>query len=346
MRLRRSDCHAPGISRRRRGKGFSYQWSDGTPVTDSAILDRITGLAIPPAWADVWICPWPHGHIQATGIDSAGRRQYRYHDAWRVLRDKQKFERVLDFGRALPILRSRVIEDLGSDEVGRDRVLAGAVRLLDLGFFRIGGEQYAQENETFGIATLRKEHVSLSKGTMTFDYPAKGSIQRLITVSDPATFELVRTLRRRRGGGETLLAYKDGRRWCDAKSDDVNSYIREAAQGGYSAKDFRTWSGTVLGAVALAKAFNGNPMSKAARRKMSRLAVQEVSEYLGNTPAVCRRSYIDPKILDRFDHGETVAPTLAELGSTPDMNDRAVREVVEGAVIELIADEAAVEEAA
>ena len=338
-RLRRSDCHAPGITRRVRGKGFSYRWGNGAPVTDPEVLDRIRSLAIPPAWVDVWICPWPHGHIQATGTDSAGRRQYRYHDAWRVLRDRQKFERVLEFGQAQPALRSRVAHDLASEGTGRDRVLAGAVRLLDLGFFRVGGEQYAVENETFGIATLHKEHVTLSKGVMTFDYPAKGSIQRVVTISDPSTFELIQTLRRRRGGSDHLLAYKDGRRWVDAKSDDINDYIREAAGGEYSAKDFRTWSGTVLAALELGVAASGQPMSKTARKMASRLAVKAVSEYLGNTPAVCRASYIDPKILDRFDHGESIADTLASFASAADvMNRPAARQKIEAAVIDLIAD--------
>ncbi len=345
MRLRRSDCLAPGIARRRRGRGFSYQWPDRTPVSDPDVLDRIAALVIPPAWNDVWICPWPHGHIQATGIDSAGRRQYRYHDAWRVMRDKEKFERSLEFGRALPMLRDTVERDLALEGASRDRVLAGAVRLLDLGFFRIGGEQYAQENETFGIATLRREHVSLHRGTMIFDYPAKGSIQRVVEVTDPATYELIRMLRRRRASSQTLLAYKQAGRWSDAKPDEVNGYIREAARGSYSAKDFRTWSGTVLGAMALARASDQEMRTKTARQRMSRSAVKEVSEYLGNTPAVCRRSYIDPKIFDRFDHGETVAAAVQKVGGPPDVGDRLKREVVERAVIDLIAldlrDEAA-----
>jgi DNA topoisomerase I len=338
-RLRRSDCHAPGITRRRRGKGFSYSWQNGTLITDPEVLDRIRGLAIPPAWVDVWICPWPHGHIQATGTDSAGRRQYRYHDAWRVLRDQQKFERVLEFGRAQPALRSRVAHDLASDGTERDRVLAGAVRLLDLGFFRVGGEQYAQENETFGIATLRKEHVALSQGTMTFDYPAKGSIERVVSIADPATFELIQTLRRRRGGGDHLLAYKEGRRWVDVKSDDVNAYVRDAADGEYSAKDFRTWSGTVLAALELGVAASGKPLSKTGRKKAIGLAVKAVSDYLGNTPAVSRSSYIDPKLLDRFEGGESIADTLTSFKSATEvMNDPKARQKIEAAVIDLIAD--------
>jgi DNA topoisomerase-1 len=311
----------------------------GDPVTDLETLDRIAKLVIPPAWRDVWICPWPHGHIQAVGTDSAGRRQYRYHDAWRILRDKQKFERVLEFGRALPALRAEVDRDLHAEGAGRDRVLAGAVRLLDLGFFRIGGEQYAHENETFGIATVRKEHVTVGNGVVTFDYPAKGSIQRVVTVSDAAAIELIQVLRRRRGGSEKLLAYKDGARWCNAKSDDVNAYIREAAGGEYSAKDFRTWSATVLAAVELATAADMGPMSKSARKRAARQAVETVSEHLGNTPAVCRASYIDPKIFDRFDSGQTIYEDLARLGGPVDVVDLDARGTIEEAVIDLITDE-------
>jgi DNA topoisomerase-1 len=340
-RLRRSDCNAPGITRRRRGRGFSYRWN-GEKISDPETLERIKGLAIPPAWADVWICPWPHGHIQATGTDDAGRRQYRYHDAWRVMRDRQKFERVVDFGRALPSLRSLVEADLSFEAVTEERVLAAVVRLLDLGFFRIGGEEYARDNETFGIATLRKDHVRMHKGEMTFDYPAKGSIRRVITVADPATFELLKVLKRRKGGSDNLLAYKDGRRWCDVRSEGVNAYIRAGSGDEFSAKDFRTWSGTVLGAVELAKARSGREeMSKTARQAAARRAVKAVSEYLGNTPAVCRKSYIDPKLLDRFDAGETIASALHTLADTPNVNDRSVRETIESAVIDLISENGA-----
>jgi DNA topoisomerase-1 len=336
-RLRRSDCQAPGIVRRRRGRGFSYLW-DGRTISDAATLDGIKALAIPPAWTDVWICPWPHGHIQATGTDGAGRRQYRYHDAWRVLRDRQKFERVVEFGRALPTLRSVVEEDLSLGNATEPRVLAAVVRLLDLGFFRIGGEEYARENETFGVATLRKEHVRLSRGESIFDYPAKGTIRRVVTVSDSDTFQLLQMLKRRRGGSDNLFAYKDGRRWFDLKPDQVNSYIRAGAGGDFSAKDFRTWSATVLGAVELARLASVDPMnSKSSRQRAASAAVRTVSEYLGNTPAVCRRSYIDPKLFDRFDAGETIAPEFGP--KTSNMEDRTVRESIESAVIDLIGDD-------
>ena len=289
---------------------------------------------MPPAWTDVWICQWPNGHIQAVGTDNAGRRQYLYHDAWRALRDRQKFERVLEFGRSLPRLRAAVERDLGLPGMERARVLAGAVRLLDLGFFRIGGEQYAQEHETFGIATLRKSHVKLVRGKMVFDYPAKGSVERVVTISDPATYRLLRTLKNRRGG-EDLFAYKTGSRWVDMRSDEVNAYIREAAGGDFSAKDFRTWSATVLGASELAGQAKAMGGSATARKRAASLVVKRVAGYLGNTPAVCRRSYLDPKVLDRFEGGETIASDLRKLGDV-DVSDGEARKVVEQAVIDLL----------
>jgi DNA topoisomerase IB len=317
-RLRRSDCSHPGITRRRRGKGFSYTDEAGHPVTDPAVLDRIRALAIPPAWTDVWICPWPNGHIQALGTDAAGRRQYRYHDGWRVRRDQEKFARVEEFGRTLPRLRKMVERDLAGAGLSRERVLAAIVRLLDVGFFRVGGADYAAEHETFGVATLRKEHVSLrGDGWMCFEYPAKGSIERKAEIYDPAAGEIIAALRRRRSG-ENLFAYKDGRRWVDVAAQDVNDYIKSAAGREFSSKDFRTWSASVLAATELAGT-NDRPPKAAVRS-----AVRTVSEWLGNTPTVCRSSYIDPRVIDRFENGETISDRLSS------------RRSIEDAVIELL----------
>ena len=289
----------------------------------------------------MWICPWPHGHIQATGTDNEGRRQYRYHDEWRVLRDREKFERVIDFGRALPSLRTIVETDLSTDGPTSSRALAAIVRLLDLGFFRIGGEEYARDHETFGIATLRKEHVTLGKEELSFDYPAKGSIRRTVRVSDPKVREVVRMLKHRRSGSDNLFAYKTDGRWHDVKSDQVNAYIRAGAGDEFSAKDFRTWSGTVLGAVELARAVGAATVSsRTGRQRAARVAVKKVSEYLGNTPAVCRKSYIDPKLFDRFGAGETILRQLKRLGDA-EGNDWKVREAIEAAVIDLIGDDGA-----
>ncbi len=334
-RLRTSHCAGPGISRRRRGRGFSYASPDARPVTDEATLERIRGLAIPPAWVDVWICPWPNGHIQAVGTDAAGRRQYRYHDDWRVHRDREKFDRVLAFAAALPRLRRRVTSDLAATGLEKDRVLAAIVRLLDVGFFRIGGEEYAEEHETFGVASLRKEHVTIRGTVMAFDYPAKGSIERALEVRDPGARDVVSALRRRRSGGPNLFAYKAGRRWVAVHTDDVNSYIKAVIGEEYSAKDFRTWSATLLAAAALAGQ-EVAPASPTARRRAVAAAIAAVAEQLGNTPAVCRSAYVDPRVVDRFEAGETIADLLTRLPAVDHLSEDARRRSVEQAVIELI----------
>jgi DNA topoisomerase I len=336
-RLRRVDCSGPGIRRRRRGKGFEYFDEDGRRVTEPSVIERIRGLAIPPAWDEVWICPYPFGHIQATGTDAAGRKQYRYHDRWRERRDREKFESMEQFARALPRLRRRVERDLARGGMPRERVLGCGARLLDRGFFRIGSEDYAEENDTYGIATMQKRHVTVSGDEVTFDYEAKGGQRRVQVIGDPAVAEIVRTLKRRRGGTDDLLAYKNGRRWVDVKSDDINEYVKEAAGGDFSSKDFRTWSGTVLAAVALAVSGMA-AVSRTSRKRAKTRAVKEVARYLGNTPAVCRASYIDPRVFDRFDGGVTIGGVLPELiedtGPWPD-----VQGAVEEAVLDLIEDD-------
>jgi DNA topoisomerase IB len=279
------------------------------------VIERIKGLAIPPAWRDVWICPWPNGHIQALGTDAAGRRQYRYHDEWRKRRDNEKYERALEFGRALPSLRKAISHDLAAPGLGKRRVVATGVRLLDIGCFRVGSEEYAHEHETYGVATVLQEHVSLHGDELVFDYPAKGSIPRTLTVSDPETREVLCALRRR-GGSDELLAWKDKRAWADVRASDLNAYIEEEAGERFSAKDFRTWSATVFAAVFLARdAEDGR--SKTANRRVVTAAIKEVAEYLGNTPAVCRSSYIDPRIVDRFHAGETIAGLIQDLDRAP-----------------------------
>ena len=300
-RLRRADCSGPGFQRLRRGKGFSYLDEEGDPIEERDVVERIRDLGIPPAWKEVWVCPWANGHIQATGVDAAGRKQYLYHDDWRRRRDAEKFDEMLDFARALPPLRRHVAADLAAGEqLTRERVLACAVRLLDRGFFRIGTEEYAVVNESFGLATMRKEHVTVDDGgTMIFDYPAKSGKQRVQAVVDPLVVEVVGRLKRRRGGGEELLAFKRGRRWHDLKSTDINDYLKEVTGADYSAKDFRTWNATVLAAQALAVS-GGVAGSKTGRKRAISRAVKEVSYYLGNTPAVCRASYIDPRVFDRL----------------------------------------------
>ncbi|HLZ38543.1 MAG TPA: DNA topoisomerase IB [Mycobacteriales bacterium] len=334
-RLRRSDCAAPGLTRRRHGDGFVYLAHDGSRVSDPATIERIEGLVLPPAWRDVWICPWPNGHIQAVGTDAAGRRQYRYHDAWREQRDRAKHERVLDFASRLPAARERIAHDLAGRGLTRDRTLACAVRLLDLGFFRIGSEEYAEQNQTYGLATIRRDHVTVARGVVTFDYPAKHGKQRIQTVADPAVCDVVAALKRRRSGGEELLAYRAGDRWQDVRSEDVNDYLRAALGGEFTAKDFRTWHATVLMAVALAVSVEA-PRSETGRKRAVTRAVKEVADYLGNTPAVCRSSYIDPRVIDRYGDAVTIADTLADLGADAGFGQLATQGAIEEAVLQLL----------
>jgi DNA topoisomerase IB len=335
-RLRRVDCSGPGISRRRRGRGFEYVDADGNRVDDPETIARIGALAIPPAWEEVWVCSHPMGHIQATGIDARGRKQYRYHDRWRERRDAQKFDEMIGFARALPAMRSRVARDLGEPGMTRTRVLASAVRLLDRGFFRVGGEDYAAENDSYGLATIKKRHVRLiGDDTLRFDYPAKGGQRRLKSIVDPEVFEVVAQLKRRRGGNGELLAHKDGRRWRDLRSDDINVYVKEVTGGDFSAKDFRTWNATVLAAVALAVSGPAAQVSRAARKRAINRAVKEVAHYLGNTPAVARGSYIDPRVFDRFEGGLTIGGVIQDLGEEGDIGS--LHGSAEEAVLDLIA---------
>jgi DNA topoisomerase IB len=326
IRLRRSDTSEPGIRRRRRGKGWEYLNPDGTKVDDAEILGRINELVIPPAWQDVWISPYPGGHIQATGVDARGRKQYLYHPKWRARRDQEKFDDMLRFARCLPALRTKVAADLDGEAMSRERVLACAVRLLDVGFFRIGSEDYAVENETYGLATMLKSHVTLlDEGALLFDYPAKHGKRRVQSVVDEDVYAIVKTLKARRGGLPELLAFKQGRRWVDVRSPDINDYLKTRSSLEISAKDFRTWNATVLAARALAVSF-AKQSTKTGRKRAVVRAIKEVAHYLGNTPAVARASYIDPRVFDRFNDGLVIEPTVD-------------RDEVERAVLDLIADD-------
>jgi DNA topoisomerase I len=336
-RLRRADPSLPGFTRRRAGKGFVYYDNAGRRIADIEVLERIKALVIPPAWKDVWICPWPTGHLQAVGIDARGRRQYLYHEDWRARRDAEKFDHMVDFARALPALRDRCCELLEGGGLARERVLACTIRLLDLGFFRIGGEEYAEQNGSYGIATLCKEHVTLGPdGAVTFDYPAKSGKRRVQTLVDDAVFGVIAPLKRRRTGGEELFAYRDGRKWFDVRSSDINDFVKELSGGEFTAKDFRTWAGTVLAAVALAVAEQAR--SKTARQRAISRAYQEVAHYLGNTPAVCRKSYVDPRVVDRYRAGVTIAETLGRFDDDPDTAVSAIHGAIEKAVLELLED--------
>jgi DNA topoisomerase IB len=335
-RLRRADPSLPGFTRRRAGKGFVYLDEKGRRITDDEVIDRIRALVIPPAWDSVWICPWATGHLQAVGVDARGRRQYRYHDRWRARRDAEKFDHMAEFARALPSMRQRCVELLAGDGLTRERVLACAIRLLDLGFFRIGGEEYVEQNGSYGLATLRKEHVTLGPGNaVTFDYPAKSGKQRVQTIDDEAVFGVVGALKRRRTGGPELFAYRRAGEWVDVRSDDINDFVKELSGGEFTAKDFRTWAGTVLAAVALAVAERAR--SQSGRKRAITRAYKEVAHYLGNTPAVCRKSYVDPRVVDRYRAGVTIADTLIAAEASDDPTC-AIHGTIETAVLDLLED--------
>jgi DNA topoisomerase-1 len=327
-RLRRADCAGPGIRRIRRGRGFSYEDGTGETIADEETLERIRQLAIPPAWKEVWICPDPFGHIQATGYDEAGRKQYLYHERWQQRQAERKFELVREFALALPKLRRAVTADLRRQGMPRERALACAIRLLDLGFFRVGSEVYAEENESFGLATVRREHVTIKRGEVVFDFPAKSGQRRVQSIRDAAARRAIEAMHRRRSGPEDLLAYRAGREWVDVRSDEINEYIHEKIGEEFTAKNFRTWHGTVLAAIALAGA--DPPRSDAASKRAISGAVNQVSEALGNTPAVCRASYIDPRVIDRFRDGVTIRPPAAGNGRlTAKQRLKIEREVIE-----------------
>jgi DNA topoisomerase I len=297
--LTRSDPRGPGITRERSREGFRYRDPSGAEVTQREVLQRIGALAIPPAWVDVWISPDPVGHIQATGVDSRGRTQYRYHRLWREQRDAQKFLHMLQFARVLPALRAATVTDLARAGLDRDRVAASAVRLIDFGLFRIGGEKYAELDHHYGATTLEKRHVRMTRDGMMFDYTAKEGKRRAITVTDAAVLPTVRALARSDNGLDTLFAYQHGGSWRVLHSHDVSNYIAARAGGHYTAKEFRTWNATVLMALALA---NAAPARAArGRERVIAASVREVAGWLGDTPAVTRKSYIDPQLISRYE---------------------------------------------
>lgn len=308
MRLRRSDLSKPGFGRRRSGKGFTYLDTDGKPLKDDEAVARIKDLVIPPAWTDVWISTDPRGHIQATGVDAAGRKQYVYHPQWRTARDGKKFDHALEVAERLPEIRSRLCADLSGRGLTRDRVLAAITRLLDVGMFRVGSDQYAQREEdpSFGLSTLRPEHVRTVRGCVVLEFVGKSGKEHANPVQDGEVCQVLRDLRRRRKGEERLFAYWDGkeRQWREIRADDVNEYLREISGHEMTAKVFRTWHGTVKAAGELAEA--GPQRTGTARKKAVSHAMKEVAELLGNTPAVARSSYVDPRVVEAYEKGETV----------------------------------------
>ncbi|GEC09192.1 DNA topoisomerase [Streptomyces spinoverrucosus] len=337
MRLHHSSPTDSGYRRLRHGRGFRYLDARGEPLRDPAERERIRGLVIPPAWRDVWICTRANGHLQAVGTDDAGRRQYLYHPQFRAEQEQAKHEHVLDAAEALPAVREAVEEHLRDRGLTRQRVLATAVRLLDLGFFRIGSDRYTELNNSFGLTTLQRDHSRCRAGAVLFTYTGKHGREIVQTVADPAACRSLTALLRRRGGGERLLAYWERRAWHDVNGDDVNAYLRELAGLDITAKDFRTWHATVMAAVALAVS---QPVarSRTARRRAVARAVREVAGYLGNTAAVCRASYLNPRVIELYEEGTTVAAALPHLGDEGAYGIPATQGPAERAVLRLLRD--------
>ena len=296
--LNRADPRAAGISRVRTDERVQYRDSSGATITDPPTLSRIRALAIPPAWRSVWISPDPMGHIQAVGVDRRGRLQYRYHRVWQEQRDAQKFDHMLRFAAALPALRAAILNDLRHRDLDRPRVAATAVRLIDLGLFRLGGERYAELDHHYGAATLEKRHVSIGRDVMVFDYVAKEGKRRVVSIADRTLQGAVQELLRSDNGIGVLFSWRDGDSWRRLRSHDVEAYIAARAGGHYTAKEFRTWNATVLMAMLLANA--GPPASARNAAAIINATVRSVAESLGDTPAVTRSSYIDPRVIGKY----------------------------------------------
>jgi DNA topoisomerase-1 len=329
-RLRRTAPDQPGWTRRRAGKGFTYLDQHGNRLAAEDVL-RCKELVIPPAWEDVWITPYVNGHLQAVGTDDAGRRQYLYHPHWRASRDAAKFDRIIGFGKAMSKARERVLTDLGTEGMTQERACAVAVRLLDLGYFRIGNDVYTDTNGSFGLTTLLREHVTKRRGRLTFCFVGKSGVEHCIEIDDEPTIEALDVMRARRGGGDRLLAWKDGRRWRGLDSGQVNDYVREATGVEATAKDFRTWHATVIAAAALADTDEPGE-TKASRKRAVAATMKEVSEFLGNTPTLARTAYVDPRVVEAYEHGRTI-----RVRSSYDTAD-ARQAALERAVLRLLKD--------
>jgi DNA topoisomerase I len=326
--LARADPRGPGITRTRVADNFRYKHPSGADVTDAPTLERIRALAIPPAWKEVWISPDPAGHIQATGVDSRGRTQYRYHELWRQQRDALKFEHMLRFADSLPALRAAVLRDLKRRSMSRDHVSAAAVRLIDLGLFRIGGERYAELDHHYGVTTLEKRHVRVNRDGLTFDYLAKEGKRRAIAIDDRAVLPTVRALADNGNGLTTLFCWQADGAWHPLHSHDVSAYIADNAGGHFTAKEFRTWNATVLMALLLASA--GPSATQRGTKSVITASIRGVADRLGDTPAVARASYIDPRLISRYESDRQL-PSIPVLPA-----ELPVSAMAEAAVAELL----------
>jgi len=322
-RLRKTSPDQPGWTRRRAGAGFVYLDEHGDRLSDED-AQRCRDLVIPPAWKDVWITPYENGHLQAVGTDDAGRRQYLYHPYWRTSRDAQKFDRMLEFAKALKRAREQVLDDLGCEGMAESRACAAAVRLLDLGYFRIGNDVYADENGSFGLTTLERRHVRKMDGRLVFAFTGKSGVEHRVEIDDPGVIEAIEVMRRRRSRDDPgLLAYKNGRGWRSVVPQVVNDYVREVTGLEATAKDFRTWHATVLAAAALAETEEPGH-TKASRKRAVAGAMREVGEFLGNTPALARSSYVDPRVIEAYEHGRTIEAATRRRYDGPDQRQAAL----------------------
>ncbi len=326
MRLRNVSPNDKGWTRRRAGKGFVYLDEKGERL-DKPQVERIKALVIPPAWQDVWICPAANGHIQAVGVDDAGRRQYLYHPDWRAKRDELKFQRVTKVAKRLPKARAAMVEHLTEEGMSKERAAATAVRLLDLGYFRIGSDAYSAEGESFGLTTLERRHVTRQGDILVFDFVGKSGVEHRIEIDDGLAVAAVETMRRRRGGSDRLMAYRDHKRWTDLDAATVNEYLRESVRDELTAKDFRTWHATVLAAAALAASDEPGD-TKASRKRAVSGAMKEVAEFLGNTPTIARNSYVDPRVIDLYEDGVTIAAALERKHRSPEKRQAAMERAV------------------
>jgi DNA topoisomerase-1 len=301
---------APGIERRKAGKNFVYVGPNGRPVRDAETLKRIRSLVIPPAWTDVWICADPLGHIQAVGRDQRGRKQYRYHPRWREVRDETKYEKMISFVRALPHIRSRVNRDLAKPGLPREKVLAAVVKLLETTLIRVGNEEYAEQNKSYGLTTLQDRHAKISGGKVRFRFRGKSGVEHEIDLDDPRLAKIVKKCQDL--PGEELLQYlDDDGNVRDIGSSDVNEYLREITGQPFTAKDFRTWAGTVLAARALQEFQQVDSQAQAKKNVVH--AIEEVAKKLGNTRAVCRKCYVHPAVIDSYMDGSLLTHLSGEV---------------------------------
>ncbi|KQQ05240.1 MULTISPECIES: DNA topoisomerase IB [unclassified Rathayibacter] len=312
-RLRRTDSSGRGYTRVRAGSGFSYRDPRGVTVTDQELRARFDGLGIPPAWKDVWIAPYPNGHIQAMGVDAAGRRQYIYHPTWREQKDRIKFDRALRLAESLPSARRGVTIDLRGQGATRERALATAFRMLDTGSLRVGSERYAKEHGSIGLSTLLCAHATTHGDRVALAFPGKSHQAWTSEILDKDLARVIR-LMKRRGPHARLLAWKDGRQWRPVSAPEINDYVRERAGDDFTAKDFRTLHGTVAAALSLAK--TGPQATQRSRNAAIAQAMRDASSVLGNTPTVARASYVDPRVLDHYRAGETIDPSRPNSAET------------------------------